>query len=135
MIFPVHPRTRKKIEALDKHQEISSFLNNPRIHQIDPVSFLDMILLEKYARLILTDSGGVQKEAYFFNKPCIILRSETEWVEVLDTGKALIAYASFDKIVQSYGDLINLPPTEFPKIFGKGNTAELICKELLKNKP
>lgn len=133
LIFPVHPRTRKKIEALGKHPEISDFLTNPLVHQIDPVSFLDMILLEKYARLILTDSGGVQKEAYFFNKPCIILRSETEWVEVLDTGKATIAHASFDKIVQSYSDLINLPPTEFPKIFGKGNTAELICEELMKS--
>jgi UDP-GlcNAc3NAcA epimerase len=135
LIFPVHPRTRKKIEALGNHQEITNFLNNTRIHQIDPVSFLDMILLEKHARLILTDSGGVQKEAYFFNKPCIILRTETEWVEVLDTGKALIAHASFDKIVQGYSQLVNQSYTEFPKLFGKGNTAELICEELLKNKP
>lgn len=133
LIFPVHPRTRKKIEALGEHKEFTNFLNNPLIHQIDPVSFLDMILLEKNARLLLTDSGGVQKEAYFFNKPCIILRSETEWVEVLDTGKAIIAHDSFEKIVQGYTQLVNQPYTDFPKLFGKGNTAELICKELLHN--
>ena len=82
--------------------------------------------------MILTDSGGVQKEAYFFDKPCIILRTETEWLEVLETGKAIITGASTEKIIDAYNLLKNKVQSKFPKIFGKGNTAELICKELLK---
>lgn len=133
IVFPVHPRTIKKIESLNHLPEIQEFLNNDWIKRIEPVSFLDMILLEKYAQMILTDSGGVQKEAYFFNKPCIILRTETEWVEILETGKAIITGASFDRITKAFAKLNNQSNTEFPKIFGKGNTAESICDELLKH--
>ena len=134
IVFPVHPRTIKKIESLKHITEINNFLHNDLIKKIEPVSFLDMILLEKHSLLILTDSGGVQKEAYFFNKPCIILRTETEWVEILKTGKAIITGASFDKITGAFADLNNQTNTEFPKIFGDGNAAERICQELIKNK-
>jgi len=134
IVFPVHPRTLKKIESLANFQEIKEFLNNEFIIQIEPVSFLDMILLEKHSRLILTDSGGVQKEAYFFNKPCIILRTETEWIEILETGKAIITGAAFDSITKAFNNLQDQPATEFPKIFGDGNTATQICKQLLCNK-
>jgi len=134
IVFPVHPRTLKKIESLTHLPEIKEFLNNGLIQKIEPVSFLDMILLEKYAKLILTDSGGVQKEAYFFNKPCIILRTETEWVEILETGKAIITGASFDRITKAFANLNSQSNTEFPKIFGDGNAAERICQELIKNK-
>jgi UDP-GlcNAc3NAcA epimerase len=133
IIFPVHPRTIKKIESLKHIQEINKFLNNDMIQKIEPVSFLDMILLEKYAKLILTDSGGVQKEAYFFNKPCIILRTETEWVEILETEKAIITASSYEKTITAFNSLYNQKEKEFPKIFGKGNAAELICEELLKS--
>jgi UDP-GlcNAc3NAcA epimerase len=133
LVFPIHPRTLKKVESLKESNEIAAFLNNPLIHKIEPVSFLDMVLLEKYAKLIFTDSGGVQKETYFFNKPCIILRTETEWVEILETGKAIITSAIGEKIIEAFNELINLEEIEFPKIFGKGNTAELICEELLRS--
>ena len=133
IIFPIHPRTLKIINSLSNNSHITDFLKNNMIHKISPVSFLDMILLEKYAQLILTDSGGVQKEAYFFNKPCIILRPETEWVEILETGKAILTASSFEKITNAFKDLINTSNTVFPKIFGNGNTAELICEELINN--
>lgn len=132
LIFPIHPRTLKRIESLKQLSEINTFLENKKIQKTEPLSFLDMTLLEKYTHMILTDSGGVQKEAYFFDKPCIILRTETEWLEVLETGKAIITGASTEKIIDAYNFLKNKVQSEFPKIFGKGDTAELICKELLK---
>jgi len=132
IIFPIHPRTLKIIKSLSDHKEVDLFLKNKSIHKIEPVSFLDMILLEKYAALILTDSGGVQKEAYFFNKPCIILRTETEWVEIMETGKAILTASSYEKIVAAFNSLYKQEKTVFPKIFGNGKTAELICNELIK---
>ncbi|MGQ9876702.1 MAG: non-hydrolyzing UDP-N-acetylglucosamine 2-epimerase [Chloroflexus sp.] len=78
VVFPIHPRTRKQI------QELGLQVNSVRV--IEPVSYLDMPVLEKYARVILTDSGGVQKEAFFFQVPCVTLREETEWVETVETG-------------------------------------------------
>jgi len=82
VIVPLHPRTKKALSSLSPAlEDLDSSL---RI--IDPVSYLDMILLEKNARVILTDSGGVQKEAFFFKVPCVTLRAETEWVETVETG-------------------------------------------------
>jgi UDP-N-acetylglucosamine 2-epimerase len=80
VIVPLHPRTRKALSGLSQDALGSS------LKIIDPVSYLDMILLEKNARVILTDSGGVQKEAFFFKVPCVTLRGETEWVETVETG-------------------------------------------------
>jgi len=82
VIVPLHPRTKKALSSLSPVLE--DFGSSLRI--IDPVSYLDMILLEKNARVILTDSGGVQKEAFFFRVPCVTLRAETEWVETVQTG-------------------------------------------------
>jgi UDP-GlcNAc3NAcA epimerase len=90
-----------------------------------------MIALESNCKLIITDSGGVQKEAYYFNKPSIILRSETEWVEIVKVGAAIIANADEDKILQSYDELKNNSTISFPSIFGDGKAAEFICSIML----
>jgi len=80
VVFPVHPRTQKRARAFGLEKYLKQVL------AVEPVGFLDMIMLEKYARLILTDSGGVQKEAYFYRVPCVIVREETEWIELVEIG-------------------------------------------------
>ena len=90
-----------------------------------------MIALEKNAKLILTDSGGVQKEAYFFKKPSLILRPETEWVEIVAQGAAILCDADYDRIVGAYEHFIQLDNIEFPHIFGDGMAAEFICNEII----
>lgn len=80
VVFPVHPRTRKRAEAFG----LGDYLE--KVVALEPVGYLDMVMLEKNARLIVTDSGGVQKEAYFYRVPCVTVREETEWVELLETG-------------------------------------------------
>lgn len=131
IVLPIHPRTKKMLINLSK-KSFSEIENNQQIQIIAPVSFLDMISLEKNASLIITDSGGVQKEAYFFKKPCIILRPETEWVEVIESGVGILADANEDKILGSVKKLLNYELT-YPPIFGDGKAAEFICSTILRN--
>lgn len=131
IVIPLHPRTSKLLDINLYSDVLASIKSNPRIKLLPPVSFLDMIALESNCKMVLTDSGGVQKEAYYFNKPCIILRSETEWVEIVEEGAAIIANADEDKIIQSYNDLKNKSNSSFPGLFGDGNAAEFICKTIL----
>jgi UDP-GlcNAc3NAcA epimerase len=91
-----------------------------------------MISLEKNALMVMTDSGGVQKEAFFFKKPCIILRSETEWIELKDCGAAKLADADEEKIMEAYVFFSKKQQLEFPDLFGNGKAAEFICGEILK---
>ena len=131
IVLPLHPRTKKKmLEVLtdELNQEISQCAN---LVLIPPVSFLDMVLLEDSSSMIITDSGGVQKESYFFKKPCIILRPETEWVEIVESGSAVICDADKDKILNSFAHFRSNPPKNFPAIFGDGQASEFICKEIV----
>ena len=134
IIIPLHPRTKKLLNVNLDSETYDTFINNSRIHITEPVSFLEMIRLEKDADLVITDSGGVQKEAYFFRKPCIIMRSETEWKEIVEVGAAIIADADEKKIIEAYNHFKDNNSIEFPEIFGDGNAAEFICKELINNK-
>ena len=132
IVLPLHPRTAKFMKSnLDKslQKQISSCLN---IQIIPPVSFLEMIALERHAQLAVTDSGGVQKEAYFFQKPCIILRPETEWVEIVETGNAILADADENRIMQAWQHFKGNPPTVFPEIFGDGHAAEFMLEQMLR---
>lgn len=133
LVLPLHPRTAKLLEQNLKVELYLQIVDNEFIHLIPPVSFLEMIVLEKNAKLVVTDSGGVQKEAYFFQKPCIIMRSETEWKEIVETKAAIITDADKDKILSAWQTFQQQPPTEFPEIFGDGNAAHFICSELLRN--
>lgn len=133
VILPLHPRTAKLLAKNLSPEVYSSVKTNQFIKIVAPVSFLEMIALEKSAFLIMTDSGGVQKEAYFFKKPCIILRSETEWVELVSSGSAVIADANEEAIVNAFEKIKKTKRFKFPELFGDGHAAEFICEEILKN--
>lgn len=93
IVFPLHPRTKKVIRA-----DLPGWVPTPRLRLIEPVGHLDMLRLVKCARLLLTDSGGLQKEAFFVGCPCITLRDETEWEETVTAGGNLVAGTSRDRI-------------------------------------
>lgn len=133
LILPIHPRTMSKISEVSHEKSSSVFQSNRFIKIVPPVSYLEMISLEANSRFVITDSGGVQKEAYFFNKPCIILRSETEWVEIVENEMAFLADDNKDKII-SYSDRIMTSNIIEKKgsLYGDGNAAEKIL-DCLKN--
>ncbi|MCC7051146.1 MAG: UDP-N-acetylglucosamine 2-epimerase (non-hydrolyzing) [Bacteroidia bacterium] len=133
LVLPLHPRTKKLLENSLGKNLYESILNNLRIQIIPPASFLDMIALEDNCKMILTDSGGVQKEAYFFKKPCLILRSETEWVELLQTNTALICDADEEKILNGVAYFFKDYPTHFPEIFGNAKASEFICQKMIEH--
>lgn len=126
VVFPCHPRTRKKI--LDFRLEIDDF--GGKLKLIDPASFFEIIRLEKNARVVMTDSGGVQKEAFFYGTPCVILRPETEWVEIVDAGAGIIADADYERIIKAYEELAG-KPVHFPPLFGDGHASEKIIREII----
>ena len=90
-----------------------------------------MLALEANSKFIITDSGGVQKEAYFLKKPSLILRKETEWIEIVDHGNALLCDANSEKITQGFNHWMSNPQLTYPDFYGKGNTAELICNTIV----
>ncbi len=132
IIMPLHPRTAKLLTKNLSTKLYSSIKKNPLFKILAPVSFFDMIVLEKNTKMIFTDSGGVQKEAFFFKKPCVIIRSETEWTEIVENGTAIIANADHDKILKAYKHFKNLTNLSFPSIFGDASAAEFICNEIYK---
>ena len=133
VVLPLHPRTSKLLKINLNEELQKQIFNNPSISLIPPVSFLEMIALERHAQLVMTDSGGVQKEAYFFKKPCIILRPETEWVEIVETGNAILADADKNHIMQAWQHFKDNPPTMFPEIFGDGHAAKFMLERMLEN--
>jgi UDP-GlcNAc3NAcA epimerase len=118
IILPLHPRTKKVIG--NAGQNVPS-----NVHPIDPLGYLDMLRLERAARVILTDSGGVQKEAYCFGVPCITLREETEWIETVEVGWNRLVGADAEAIISALHSIS--PPSERPSLFGDGHAAERIA--------
>lgn len=133
VVLPLHPRTSKLLEQNLDDELFKSLERNERVKIIPPVSFLDMIALESNCKLVMTDSGGVQKEAYFFEKPCLILRSETEWKEIVEEGAAIVVNADENKIFAAFEYFSEYDGMSFPSIFGDGKAAEFICETMLAN--
>lgn len=131
VVLPLHPRTKKMMETNLSTDLQNKIRDSKLIHIIPPVSFLEVIALEKNACFIITDSGGLQKEAFFFKKPCIILRSESEWVEIVKNGNAHLCDANEEAILTSFKALRANKQLTYPPIFGDGKAAEFICKEIL----
>ncbi len=121
-VFPIHPRTRKILD-----REGLSF--GRHVHLLDPVGYFEMLRLEGSCSFVLTDSGGVQKEAYFFHKPCVTLRDSTEWIELVDSGWNVIVGADPTKIERAIRS--QETPASYPALYGTGNAGELILTNLL----
>ena len=124
VVLPLHPRTRARMAGM-KGLPLSEGLKIT-----DPASFFEIIRLEKHARVVMTDSGGVQKEAFFFGTPCVILRPETEWTEIVEAGAGILAGADYGRIVQSYKELSG-KTVEFPPLFGDARAAEHLLEKIL----
>lgn len=127
VLLPIHPRTRKALAS-----RLESLRGSLRV--IDPVGYLEMLELVRSAQAILTDSGGVQKEAYMMGVPCITLRNETEWTETVDAGWNTLVGADLDRIVSAAHNL--RPPAERPGFYGDGHASERIARhtrDLLEN--
>lgn len=130
VVLPLHPRTSK---LLDKNLEKSVYDRlqaSQYIKLIPPASFFEIIMLEKNAKIVMTDSGGVQKEAFFFEKPCVIFRPETEWVEIIERGAGIIADADYQRIVDGYYHLVG-KDVKFPLLFGDANAAKYILESIV----
>ena len=130
-VMPLHPRTiislKTKLNLLYKELSESKY-----VKIIPPVTYLEMILLEKNCRMVITDSGGVQKESHFFKRPCIVLRKETEWVELVNNGTSRLVDADPERIMQEFKCLMDsLEVLDYPGFYGDGKTAEFILKEIL----
>lgn len=127
-VIPLHPRTRKTIKN-KRH----NMVKNPHVRLISPLNYLDMIALESHARIIFTDSGGMQKEALFARIPCITLREETEWVETVEAGWNYLAGADTQTIIEAFNAVKNLELEVPPDFYGEGNASQLIVESLISN--
>ena len=131
IVLPIHPRTKGKMREQLSSELLQKIEANPRFKIIPPAGFLDIIALEKHARMLVTDSGGLQKEAYFFRKPCVILRPQTEWVEIVENGNAILADASKKRIITAFEDLIAKKDLSYPPLYGDGEAAVFICEKIM----
>lgn len=130
MVLPLHPRTRALLGKNLDADTYARLMSAPRVRVIPPASFFDIIVLEKNARIVMTDSGGVQKEAFFFGRPCAILRPETEWVEIVRHQAGIITDADPDRIREAYRRLSGRE-VAFPPLFGDGKASEHILEAIV----
>lgn len=126
IILPLHPRTKKYLKAFSLFER----LKNSNVVIIDPLPYFDMLVLEKNARKIITDSGGIQKEAYFLKVPCVTLRDVTEWVETVEDGWNILVGVNVNAIVKAINNFI--PKNKQKNIFGCGDSSKKIVEILNK---
>lgn len=120
IILPLHPRTQKRID------DCQIVIDNPNLRIVEPVGYLEMLYLLDNCSIVMSDSGGLQKEAYFFKKPCVTLRNETEWTELVDNGFNIIAGNNSSKIYNSYKKMVKANIDFSINLYGDGHAAEKI---------
>lgn len=131
MVMPFHPRTILSLKSRLRRL-YAELCCSPNIKIVPPVSYLEMIMLEKNCKMIITDSGGVQKESHFFKKPCLVLRKETEWIELINNGTSVLVDADPDQIRKEFLYLTDShSELNFPGFYGDGKAAEFILSEVL----
>lgn len=134
MVVPLHPRTTKVFEDKVSDEIKQQVHSNNLIKIIPPVSFLDITALEMEAEIVCTDSGGVQKEAYYFKKPCVIMMEKTAWVELEQSGTAILTSNNSDKIKSAFKALVGKKnQMTFPEIFGDGKASYFICEKIIED--
>ncbi len=125
-IIPLHPRTRQNLKNLKLN-----VVKNPHVRLIQPINYVNMVALEMSAKIILTDSGGMQKEAFFARVPCITLRDETEWIETVEAGWNYLAGTDTQSIIKAFNTATKSKFSVPPNLFGDGNAANLILQHLI----
>jgi UDP-GlcNAc3NAcA epimerase len=126
VVLPTHPRLLKFLSARQQME-----LEQVGLRLVPPASYVQMIALLASSRLVFTDSGGLQKEAYFVQRPCVILRPETEWVELTAGGHAIVADADTSRILEAAHQLMNRSFEAWPQLYGDGHAAEQICQSII----
>ncbi|ABL79110.1 non-hydrolyzing UDP-N-acetylglucosamine 2-epimerase [Thermofilum pendens] len=127
VVFPIHPRTRSRAEEAGLEKELYS---NPNLVATKPLGYVDFLRLVTGSKLVVTDSGGVQREAYLLGKPAIVLRDRTEWIELVQAEWVRLADANPARLVQEYKKLLEKPPAPQPGLLGDGKAAERITKTI-----
>ena len=127
VVFPLHPRTRKQMDDYGLRPQLHG------VTVIDPLPFLEMVALEQAARVIVTDSGGIQKEAFFYGVPCVTMRDETEWIETVELGRNQLAGASKAAIVSAVASPVRhvAADAEIATPYGRGDAANRIVSQIL----
>ncbi|MBR0077737.1 MAG: UDP-N-acetylglucosamine 2-epimerase, partial [Bacteroidales bacterium] len=125
VVLPLHPRTRAKLDALGYDRAASP------IRFIEPVGYFEMVWLLQHCSLVMTDSGGVQKEAFFFRRPCVTLRNETEWVELVAGGYNRLTGSRPDEITAAAEAMLAARPDYSVPLYGDGKSGEAIVKKLM----
>ncbi|MFC1884321.1 non-hydrolyzing UDP-N-acetylglucosamine 2-epimerase [Thermodesulfobacteriota bacterium] len=123
VVLPLHPRTKKILEKRD--------ISRNNICFIPPISYLEMLFLEKNCRVIVTDSGGVQKEAYFFKKPCVTIRDETEWVELVKAGVNLLVKADKEEIKRAIETSYDVSFSIYDNFYGDGGASKKVIENIM----
>lgn len=129
-IIPLHPGTRKAISERVDAGSWEAFKEDPAVRICDPLPYLDMVRLQRNASLIVTDSGGLQKEAFFHGKPCMVLRDETEWTELVDQGHAVLVGADPERIAEGEHAFPEKRDRDLSELFGDGRAGSYICRTL-----
>lgn len=123
VVLPMHPRTKKRVKEFS--------IDVTGIKVIEPVSYLENIWLLENCEMVITDSGGLQKEAFFFNKPCIILREETEWTELVENGYSILVGANKKQILSCYEHFPRFPERNICFLYGFGNAGNIVARQLI----